>query len=308
METNRDKPLAVVRQMVRAENEKEFRALGAVAAFEILGSNAVSILPELARLASIPPNTDFEYHDPKWGLEGDENPSRRAIFALANVGPEALPYLLDLATNQSANIQCDALHLISKMETNALPAIPLLLEVIQHPTSRAVWIAVRTLGILKLSPETVIPALTNALENRSLLASDDWTNGLDARRFFVYFTFTSIAAYGPSARPALPTILDWLDDPDPLIPEMAADTLGKFTFEPDLVVPHLIKALDSPNPYLVRSAALSLGEFGSAATSGIPALIKIRDTGSVTAKFAARRALERITNSAPTPISAPTAQ
>ena len=78
----------------RDDEPAEYRALGAVAAFKVLGSNADSAIPSLARLANLPGDTPWENHDPAWGIEYNSLPNRRAVFALANIGPRAAPVLL----------------------------------------------------------------------------------------------------------------------------------------------------------------------------------------------------------------------
>ena len=306
IETNRDQPVAVVREILNGYDQEEFRAEGIVAAFGILGSNAASSMPELARIASIPHRPDWQNADPIWGLECPSMPDRRAIFALANMGPEAMPYLLKLATNQSVDIQCDAVYLLSRMGTNALPAIPLLVQDIQNPSNRVAYMAARTVGDLRLSPQTVIPALTNALEHRRVLPPTYWTNGTDPQLFFYHFAFASVAAYGAKARPALPTLLAWLNkDQDPFLPQKAADALGKLALEPEVVVPALTKALDSRNPELVCSAAQSLGAYGPSATPAVPALIRVFNTKGLIwhDRHIIEEALKRITNSVPSPVS-----
>lgn len=306
IEANQGQPVAVVREMLNGFDQEEFRAEGSAAAFRVLGSNAISALPELTRIASVPPNPDWGVHDPAWGLECPSMPNRRAIFALANIGPAAIPSLLNLATNQSTDIQCDAVYLISRMGTNAMPAIPLMLHDIKNPANRVAYMAARSLGTLKLSPETVISALTNALEHRRALPTTYWTNGTDPQLFFYNYAFASIAAYGAEARPALPTLLAWLNkDEDPFLPEKAADALGKLALEPEIVVPALTKALGSRNPELVCSAAQSLGDYGPSATSAVPALIRVFDTKGLIwhDRHLVGLALKRITNSAPAPVS-----
>lgn len=295
--------IAAVRQVLRGFDYREFRARGAALAFKILGPNALSAIPTLTRAASVPPNPYWGHHDPAWGLECPESPSRLAIFGLANIGPAAAPSLLTLARNPSTNIQIDAVYLLSWMGTNALPAIPLLLQDIQNPANPVAAMAARTLGDLKLKPEIVIPALTNVMEKRSVILQC-WTNGLmDPRMDFQYRALNCLAAYGPAARPALPVILNWLDDEDPFIPSWAADALGKLALEPKVVVPALTKALGSPNFYLVRSAARSLGAYGPAATPAVPNLLNLQNTHRAPACYAAGTALQLITNSVPPPIS-----
>jgi HEAT repeat protein len=274
-------------------------------AFEILGSNAIPALPELARIASIPSDTDWQNRDPVWGLEVPAMPSHRAVFALADIGPVAVPFLLALATNRSVNIQCDAVHLLSKMGTNALPAIPLLLHYVQDPTNPVAAITARTLGTLKLDSSTVVPALANALANKKFILNYGTNGPMDQKMVCLYQVFRSLGAYGPQARPALPAILEWLQIDDQFTPQWAADTLSNFPSESQLVVPALMKCLESPNQYLVRSAAQSLGAFGSSATSAVPALINVSERTNLMrpVRYGAGRALERVTNSVRTPVS-----
>jgi hypothetical protein len=282
----------------RFDDRPLYRANGAVYAFGVLGTNANRAIPILVSVAMLTNDVPWENLDPARGPEYDDLPNRRAVFALANIGPGALPTLLALATNRSMNIRCDAVHLLSCMGTNALPTLPLLLQIIKEPTNRVAAIAARTLGILKLEPGTVIPALTNALESHKIVLREKANDKLDPRMVFQYEAFRAIARYGRDARGGLPAIIRWLDDEDPLIPCWAADALGETRVEPRLVVPALTKSLETPNPYLVRSAARALEAYGSESASAVPTLIQVaRRTGLMyPARGAVQRTLTRITN------------
>ena len=303
----RDKP----RSSSGQDRQAAFRAVGAVSAFRILGTNANFAIPDLMRIAQRPDDYDWPNPDPAWGVEPQQFCNEYAVFALANIGPDTVPFLLRLATNSSVNVQRNDVYLLSTMGTNARPAIPLLLHYLQEPTNRVAVIAAQSLGTLKLEPSVVVPALADALANRKYLL-DYGTNGPhDQRMLFLNRVFGSLGAYGPQADSALPAIIEWLKVDDWFAPEWAADTLGNFTSEPELVVPALTACLENRNPYLVMSAAKSLGKFGSSATSAVPALIQVSDnTNSMrNARIAAAsKALEQITNSVPAPVSAPAAQ
>ena len=300
----RDKP----RSSSGDDRQAAFRAVGAVSAFGILGTNANFAIPDLMRIAQRPDDYDWPNPDPAWGVEPQQFCNEYAVFALANIGPNTVPSLLSLATNSSVNVQRNDVYLLSTMGTNALPAIPLLLHYLQEPTNRVAVIAARSLGTLKLEPSIVVSALADALADKKYLL-DYGTNGpYDQRMLFLDKVFDSLGAYGPKADSALPAIIGWLKVDDWFAPQMAADTLGNFTSEPDLVVPALTACLENRNPYLVMSAAESLGKFGSSATSAVPALIKVSDsTNSMrNARIAAAdKALEQITNLVPTALSAP---
>jgi HEAT repeat protein len=284
-------------------NERPFhRVLGAVTAFGLFGTNANCAIPELAAIANLPGDISGETHEPAWGIEYDSLPNRRAVFALANIGPATTPVLLNLAaTTRSENLRRDLVYSLSRMGTNALPAVPLLLQLIKVPTNRTAAIAARTLGVLKLEPAVVVPVLTNALESRKQLL--EWVrDGTEPRLAFQYEAIQALAAYGPDARSALPAIIRCLGEENPYTSWMAADALGRLGLEPELVVPSLTRSLQSPDPYLVRSAAKSLGAYGSASAMAVPLLMNVAHctNGMRPTKIAAERALGRITNAVPT--------
>jgi len=280
------------------DRRSEYLAIGAVSAFLVLNTNANSAIPDLVSIVNLPDNTSWENYEPAWGLADPSFPNRCALFALANIGPSAAPALLACATNSSMNARCDAVHLLSKMGTNARPALPLLLQIIQDPTNRLSALAARTLGNLKLEPETVIPALTNALERRKDLLQPFTSGPMQPRMGFQYEVLQALARYGPGARPAIPIMIRWLDNEDPFIPWYAADALGKMDTEPDLIVPALTRCLTNSDPDLVRSAAKSLGNFGSASALAIPALVEVtrRTNAMPPVRAAAGKALQQITN------------
>ncbi|MGO8766088.1 MAG: HEAT repeat domain-containing protein [Limisphaerales bacterium] len=292
------------------DRQAGFRAVGAVSAFRILGTNATFAIPDLMSVAQLPDDADIPRADPAWGLDFYRYRNEYAVFALANLGPTTVPFLLRLATNSSVNVQRDDVYLLSTMGTNALPAIPLLLHYIQEPTNRVSNIAARSLGTLKLEPSTVGPALANALANKKYLLNYGTNGPMDQRMLFLYEVFHSLGTYGPQADSALPAIIEWLHVDDWFASPWAADSLGNFTSEPKLVVPALTQCLENRDPYLVASAAQSLGKFGSSATSAVPALIKVFENTNlqVNARNSAGYALERITNSVPAPVSEPSAQ
>jgi hypothetical protein len=282
----------------RFDDRPVYRANGAVSAFGVLGTNANRAIPFLTPIAILTNDVPWENHDPAWGLEYDDFPNRRAVFALANIGPTALPILLTLTTNRSMNIRCDAVYCLSSMGTNALPAIPCLLQLIEEPTNRVAAIALRTLGILKLAPGTVVPALTNALECDKDLWRENVNDPMNRRMVFQAEAFRAIARYGEDARGTLPAIIRSLDHESPFIPCWAAGALGKIRLQPRLVVPALTKSLESPNPYLVRSAALALEAYGSESVSAVPTLIQVaqRTRLAYPERGAVQSALTWITN------------
>jgi HEAT repeat protein len=254
------------------DRRESYQAIGAVAAFRILGTNAKAAIPELEKIARAPKDREVEYRDPAWGLDYYSTRNRRAIFALGNIGAPAEASLLEFAAHGSADCRADSIYFLGEFGTNAASAIPLLIDALAECTNHVAINAARALGRLKQKPDLVVPALTSALNERLDLLTSANIDPLEMRLALQYQIFQALVSYGAEARSALPAIIGWLDSNDPRVPEYAADALGKLRIEPDLTVPALTNALESPNPYLVRSAAHALGTFGSAAKSAIPTL------------------------------------
>jgi HEAT repeat protein len=86
-------------------------------------------------------------------------------LALACIGPAGLPPLLAAAVDPNPSCQINAILSFSDMGTNALPAIPLL---IQHLTSTNLEVAKAATGVLcelRLRPDIVLPALAKCLQS-----------------------------------------------------------------------------------------------------------------------------------------------
>jgi hypothetical protein len=118
------------------------RADDAVAGFAILGESAAMAIPDLVRLAS----------DPK-----RDRSSYRATEALFYIGPRSLPALSDIMTNPSAPRRYLATVVVGKLGTNALPVVPILLDLLVDPDSALRKAA--TSSLRKIAPEF----LTNSL-------------------------------------------------------------------------------------------------------------------------------------------------
>ncbi len=125
---------------------------------ELLGTNAIIALPDLAKSIS---DQTAPYT------------AKRAARAMGYIGKDALPPLLTEATNHN-NAQRFTIILtlgyLGYLGTNALPAVPVLIDCLQDTNYLIRMVAARSLGGLQLQPEIVLPALarlasTNALEN-----------------------------------------------------------------------------------------------------------------------------------------------
>jgi hypothetical protein len=107
-------------------------------------------------------------------------------------------------------------------------------------------------------------------------------------------TAVSIGAIGPSAEPAIPSLLSGLKSTNDTIRWNTAWALGKIHGEPDLVVPELVKLFHDSDGMVRTSAAEAVGQFGSNAVAAVPDLIGMLDDGYERTRFMATNALKQI--------------
>jgi HEAT repeat protein len=129
------------------KDSKMVRSAGALIAFRILGSTGAPAIPELLKMAR---------QNPEGASIG---PQFEAVEALAYTGEAALPALLSIATNKAIKFtgRSTAARGIGSLGTNAAPAIPALLEMLDDPFVSAD--AAEALASIGLEPQRVVPAL-----------------------------------------------------------------------------------------------------------------------------------------------------
>jgi len=122
--------------LVKAVDD-ETNDVGAVAAFQILGSRARSAIPELTSMATDKTNMMR---------------AQGAMFALTAIGPDGLPTLLmvlkaniKLSNNTEHVLFNQSMACIKALETNAAPAIPVLLQCAQNSND---WVAAQAMRAL----------------------------------------------------------------------------------------------------------------------------------------------------------------
>jgi HEAT repeat protein len=103
------------------------------------------------------------------------------------------------------------------MGTNARPLVPLLVQRLQSRNLFVAMDAVQALGELKIEPELVVPALGKALQDPNQNVQ------ISSRAAF------ALARFGNLSRPALPTLTNALNDPDPSVREGASNAIARIT-------------------------------------------------------------------------------
>jgi hypothetical protein len=125
------------------------RANEARLGFMILDADAAPAIPELARLAT---NSTASYENSAW-----------AISTLGNIGPQAFPALLTVILNSGTASRSAAIHQIAKFGTNALPALLVLIGLLNDSNAQVTCSSAVAIGDLGLSPDISVPALTKCL-------------------------------------------------------------------------------------------------------------------------------------------------
>jgi hypothetical protein len=115
------------------------------------------------------------------------------------------------------------------------------------------WAAAYAIGSIHCHPEIAVPALIDEIEGR-YLEKDKW--GLLRNSVSWVNSIWALGEFEADARPAIPALREYLQDPHPITRETALGSLRKI-LPPDQVktlVPALLKNVNDPDPNL-RSLA-----------------------------------------------------
>lgn len=169
-------------------------------AFRVLGASAAPALPSLSNLVA---------------LSQQPGGASRAIEAMSDIGPAALPQLIAILTNGAPPNRRSAAGTVARLGTNASPAVPALILCLTNSVTREP--ALKSLAYLRLEPQLVVPALGN------LARDPDPAARCGAIR--------ALSMFSHEARIALPQILAALDDPDKYVRADATNTLHQIAPE-----------------------------------------------------------------------------
>jgi HEAT repeat protein len=138
------------------------------------------------------------------------------------------------------------------------------------------------LGLTCLGQEGLVPLLAVVTNNRAAL------------RIQAALYLGVLFRHDTNALPALPVLLGYLTNRDPLMGRGAAAALSNLGLEPELVVPALTNCLSSSDPQLRRTAALALTRFGPAARAALPALTTMPENSDLFFRAATARWLREL--------------
>jgi len=186
-------------------------AQGAYRALGILGPAASAAIQELTQLAADSSNSTLG--------SGDWMRGSGAIFALGQIGVEALPALMTVLTNQQSSLRSQAAMSFAWLGTNGRPAVPLLIECLRDKNANLVRCSAFSLGRLRQAPDRVVPALVDVLQH--------------PRPLIRCAVAEALGQFGDEARSAVPALLNTLNDTDRLTRKAASNAL--FAIDPEVL-------------------------------------------------------------------------
>jgi len=166
-------------------------------------------------------------------------------------------------------IRARGFDVLREMGTNASPAVPALVHLLESPDSITRGEAIRGLGYIGPNARMAVASLI------ALLEKDSKENKME--------TAPTLGAIGPAARPAVPFLVSSMKKNElPTI--VAVRALVRIGYSPKEAVPLLIAQLRADTNSFARSATAScLGLIGADAAPAVPALIDaLRDPESRT--------------------------
>jgi len=229
----------------------------ATEAIRHIGTNGLPCLLEWIR-----------YEPPDWKLQ-----LHRAAGRLPN-GLEA-----DwMKQDQDALRLFAAAEAIAKLGPEAKTAVPELTRLMTDPKAgfSAIW---ATYSLAHLGPEGLHPLMT-VLTNHQMPIHKE--------------VLINMPFLGTNARPAVPLLIQCLNDKDEFAAHLAALALGRLRLDSAVVVPALSYILEDSRPRVRISGANALGRFADEARPAVPALLKLFKDPDPKVRDAATNALNRV--------------
>lgn len=232
----------------------------------------------------------------EWLNESDEV---RAREALAEMGTNAIPFLLKSIADKDSPLKKKLLKLAGKQSVinfNIYSAQAKQLE------------AMAGFELLGAKAAPAIPALEKLFENGETTIAAGMSlavignesvpilvRGLTYTNWHVRHSAAAALGYlEADAKIAVPNLLDASNDTNRMVRSAAVWALGEIKEEPILVIPALIKRLDDKDTTVRWNAALALGEFGNLSSNAVPKLTKIAEAKIPYLSEHAVTALEKI--------------
>jgi HEAT repeat protein len=216
----------------------------ALRALEDIGPDAVAVLPQiLAALSDVSPDV----------REG-------ALRVVARIGPPAkmaAAWIEAMPGAKSARL--DVAAAVALYRVNSTP-VSRLIEVLDGPDEGLAEAAVIAMGEMGADARTAVPALIAAVRRR--------------RPFWK--AMEALGKIGRPAGPAIPVLVDLLDDPSSYERQRAVNALGNIGVATPECLAAILRLLKSDRENRVRrECVVALGKIGPGAPEVVPALIDV---------------------------------
>jgi HEAT repeat protein len=177
-------------------------------------------------------------------------------------------------------VRLGAIQALGGFGAAAAPAIPLLVDILEHGDALSRGFAMNALAQLGPTAKPAVAALVARLRRKhdpdeaAALSRLNELRGWSLAENSTVFAIMALAALGPDAQAAVPPLIEALADPDPTLRRMAAHTLAEIGPTAHAAIPALVARLSDPDPSVGSSAAGALGTLGAVA---VPALVEALD-------------------------------
>jgi HEAT repeat protein len=210
--------------------------------------------------------------------------AERGFKALEADASNAVPALVEIYEQTSApSARRAAANALVEIGPAAKQAIPALIKSATNANSDVRAFALYTLGRMALEPELVDPVLIRALHDPDREV-----------RYQAAYGLSSFAFMGGDTKPAVPALIEALQDSYTGVRGGAALALGHIHSETGVVVPALIESLHDREVFVRAQAAAALGEFGTNGKPAVNPLVELLSDTNQDARNAVSKALRAI--------------
>jgi HEAT repeat protein len=223
-------------------------------------------------------------------LTGDQIDRVSASMRLGEIGPPAIPALLDLLDRRVEGIGYLVASALGDMGAKAAAAVPHLIALLGHSDKDTRLGAAQALGEIGARPELSVPALQKATSDpeanvrvaakaalarfRNTDVTDDLIRaletGLQNEKYRVLELFKDTPQL---AKAHILAVIAAVEDPDRLISGRAVDLLGTLGPDAGPAVPALIRRLGVGDGLRKGRVIRTLGQIGPAAKDAVPRLV-----------------------------------
>ncbi len=214
----------------------------------------------------------------------DPKSRRRAVAALGNLGPAALPSLTQALSDADAEVRLSAAKGLGRLGPAGQPALPALIGAMKDRSGIVRRVAAIALGAIRQPTPEVVETLIRALADQDAAVVDNAAH--------------SLLDLGPAVLPALSRALK---DPDAAVRAGAAVTLtagiqfGQFRPVAPETITALMETLKDTEADIRDEAARSLAEVGTPAKVALGPLREMAQGDPVeSVRRTAQRAVERL--------------